>query len=62
MSFESDTDEEIDTTEIEEKYWVDYMKRSTNEDIEKMGNEKILEQDSQKNEMETGAESCHITE
>ena len=40
-SFEIDTDEEIDTTEIEEEDWVDYIKRSTNEDIEKMVNEKI---------------------
>ena len=48
MSLESDNDEEIDTTEIDEEDWVDYIKRSTNEAIEKMGNEKMLEQDSQK--------------
>ena len=41
MSFESDYDEEIDAAEIEEEYWVEYIKRSTNEAIEKMGNEKI---------------------
>ena len=41
VSFESDNDEEIDTTENEEEDWVDYIKRSTNEAIEKMGNEKI---------------------
>ena len=41
VSFESDNDEEIDTTEIEEEDWVDYIKRSANEAIEKMGNEKI---------------------
>ena len=40
-SCEIDNDEEIDTTEIEEEDWVDYIKRSTNEAIEKMGNEKI---------------------
>ena len=40
MSFESDTDEEVDATEIEGEDWVDYIKRSTNEAIEKMGNEK----------------------
>ena len=39
-SSEIDTDEEIDTTEIEED-WVDYIERSTNEAIEKMGMEKI---------------------
>ena len=41
MSFESDTDEEIDTTEIEEKDWVDYMKRSTDDAIQKKRNAKI---------------------
>ena len=41
VSFESDNDEEIDAAEIEEEDWVDYTKRSTNEAMEKMGNEKI---------------------
>ena len=41
VSFESDNDEEVDTTEIEEEDWVDYRQRSTNDAIEKMGNEKI---------------------
>ena len=40
-SFESDNDEEIDAAEIEEEDWVDYIKKSTNEAMEKMGNEKI---------------------
>ena len=35
VSFESDNDEEIDTTEIEEEDWVDYIKRSTNEAIDR---------------------------
>ena len=39
-SFEIDTDEEIDTSEIEEEDWVDYIKRSTNEAIEQAGKEK----------------------
>ena len=29
ISFMNDTDEESDTEEIEEKNWIDYMKRST---------------------------------
>ena len=29
ISFENDTDEEIDTTVIEEEDWIDYIKRST---------------------------------
>ena len=41
VSVESDNDEEIDAAEIEEEDWVDYIKRSTNEAMEKMGNEKI---------------------
>ena len=35
VSFESDNDEEIDTTEIEEEDLVNYIERSTNEAIEK---------------------------
>ena len=38
---DQDSDEEIDTTEIEKEDWVDNLKRSTNEAVEKMGNEKI---------------------
>ena len=41
VSFESDNDDEMDTTEIEEEDWIDYIQRSTNEAIEKMGNAKI---------------------
>ena len=42
VSFESDNYEEIDAAEIEEEDWVDYIIRSTNEAMEKMGNEKLL--------------------
>ena len=64
MSFESDNDEEIDAAEIEEEDWVDYIKRSTSEAMEKMENEKIRcwREDSKKHEMETGDENHHITE
>ena len=41
VSFESDNDEEIDAAEIGQEDWVDYTKRSTDEAMEKMGNEKI---------------------
>ena len=40
VSFESDNDEEIDAAEIEEEDWVDYIRKSTNEATENMGNEK----------------------
>ena len=41
VPFEIDNDEEIDAAEIEEEDWVEYIKRSTNEAMEKMENEKI---------------------
>ena len=41
ISFEKDTGEEIDTTVIEEEDWIDYIKRSTNETMERMENAKI---------------------
>ena len=64
VSFENDLEEEIDTTEIEEEDWIEYMKRSTNDAIEKMENAKIRcwNKTHKKNEMETGAENSNITE
>ena len=41
VSFENDTDEEIDMTVIEVEDWIEYSKRSTDEAIEKMENAKI---------------------
>ena len=41
ISFENDTDDEIDTTVIEEEAWIDYTRRSTDEAMEKMENAKI---------------------
>ena len=37
----NDTDEEIDTAEIEEEDWIEYMKRSTDEAMERMKTAKI---------------------
>ena len=37
VSFESDSDEENDAAEIEEEDWVEYIKKSTNEAMEKIG-------------------------
>ena len=63
VSFESDNDEEIDAAEIEEEDSVDCIKGSTNEAMEKMGNEKIrCWKKTQKIEMETGDENRVITE
>ena len=41
ISFMNDTDEEIDTAEIEEEDWINYMKRSTVEAMERMKTAKI---------------------
>ena len=41
VSFEDDADEEIDTTSIEEEDWIDYIKRSTEEAMEKVESAKI---------------------
>ena len=41
VSFEDDADEEIDTISIEEEDWIEYIKRSTEEAIEKMERAKI---------------------
>ena len=41
ISFMKDTDEEIDTGEIEEEDWIEYMKRSTATAVEKMKAAKI---------------------
>ena len=41
ISFMKDTDEEIDTDEIEEEDWIEYMKRSTATAVEKMKAAKI---------------------
>ena len=64
VSFESDNDEAIDTTEIEEEDWVDYIKKEAPTKPEKRWEMKRLDAGTRltKNEMETGAENCHITE
>ena len=41
ISFMNDTDEETNTSEIEEEDWIDYMKRSTDEAMERMKTAKI---------------------
>ena len=41
ISFMKNTDEEIDTADIEEEEWIEYMKRSTDEAMERMKTAKI---------------------
>ena len=41
ISFMNDTDEEIDTAEIEEEDWIEYIKRSTDEAMQRMETTKI---------------------
>ena len=41
VTFEDDPDEEMDTTAIEEEDWIDYIKRSTVDALDKMERAKI---------------------
>ena len=41
VTFEDDLDEEMDTTAIEEEDWIDYIKRSTVDALDKMERAKI---------------------
>ena len=63
ISFMNGTDEEIDTAAIEEEDWTEYMKRSPDEAMELMKNSTnpVLDQSTQKNEMETGDENRIVT-
>ena len=64
VPFEDDVDEEIDTTVIEEEDWIEYIKRSTEDAMEKMERAKIRcwNRTHKKNEMEIVTENCNITE
>ena len=62
VSFEIDNDEEIDAAEIEEEDWVEYIRRSTNVAVEKMGNAKIRCWNKTQRKLVTGAENSNITE
>ena len=41
MTFEEDSDEEMDTTTIEEEDWIEYIKRNTADAVDKMEHAKI---------------------
>ena len=65
VTFDEDSDKDIDTVEIEEEDWIDYIsKKSQLMPIDKMEHVKdsMLEQNTQKNEMEISIENCDITE
>ena len=63
VSFENDTEEEIDTTKIEEEDWIEYTKRSTNDAIEKIGNAKNrCWNKTQQMKWRLAAENSNITE
>ena len=57
VSSGDDADAEIGTTSIEEEDWIEYMKRSTEEAIEKMESAKIRCWNKTHKKMETGTES-----
>ena len=52
-----DTDEEIDTAVVEEEKWIEYVKRSTDENSKNP----MLDQSTQKNEMEISDENSIFT-
>ena len=59
VTFEEDSDEEMDTIEIKEEDWSEYIKRSTADALDKMECAKIRcwNRTHKKNEMEIGAEN-----
>ena len=60
VTFEEDSDEEMDTIEIEEEDWIEYIKsRRIGQDG--TCKDSMLEQDTQKNEMEIYTENCNFT-
>ena len=63
VTFDEDSDEEIDTIAIEEEDWIEYTKRSTVDALDKMERAKIRcwNRTHQKNEMEIGIENCNFT-
>ena len=64
VTFDEDSEKEIDTIEIEEEDWIDYIKRSTADALDKMERAKIRcwNMNTEKHEMEIGTENCNITE
>ena len=65
VTFDEDSEKEIDTIEIEEEDWIDYIKRSTADALDKMEHAKIRcwnRTHKKKNEVEIGTENCNITE
>ena len=63
VTVDEDSDKDIDTVEIEEEDWLDYIRRSTADAIDKMEHckDSMLEQNTQKNEMEISIENCNFT-
>ena len=64
VTFDEDSEKDVDTAEIEEEDWFDYIRRSTADAIGQDGTckDSLLEQDTQENEMEISFENRDITE
>ena len=64
VTFDEDSEKDIDTIEIEEEDWIDYIRRSTADALDKMEHAKIRcwNRTHTKNEMEIGIENRNITE
>ena len=63
LTFDEDSEIEIDTIEIEEEDWIDYIKRSTADAVDKMERAKIRcwNRTHKKNGIEIGTENCNAT-
>ena len=64
VTFDEDSDKGMDTIEIEEEDWIEHIKRSTADALDKMERAKIRcwNRTHTKNEMEIGTENRNITE
>ena len=58
-----DSEEDMEEIENEEEEWIDYVKRSTKEDEERMKSAEVplLDRSTQKDEMENGDVNCMFT-
>ena len=64
VTFDEDSEKDIDTVEIEEEDWIDYIRRSTADAIDKMEHARIRcwNKTHRKMEMEISIENRNITE
>ena len=62
MTFDEDSEKDIDTVETEEEDWIDYIRRSTADAIDKMEHARIRCWNRTHTQMEISIENRNITE